>query len=146
MRSHALHRLDRFVGTWTVTLTDAWFLESRDVKVFGAATFAWVDEGFLRLDWTMEDEEQSWTVYLIGYSEPQERFVTMTYDYRGVSRLFDTTVDDDRMTMLREDPDFHQRVVWTVETDRIIGRPEASEDEGVTWRKDFDLILERAPA
>jgi hypothetical protein len=48
--------------------------------------------------------------------------------------------------MLREDPDFHQRIFWTVEADRIVGRPEASEDEGVTWRKDFDLILERVAA
>ena len=146
MKPDALTKLDAYVGRWTVTLTDAWFLDSRDVKVHGAATFEWVDEGFLRFLWTMEDEEQSWTVYLIGYSEPQDRYLTMTYDYRGLSRLFETSVNAGTMTMLREDPDFHQRVTWTVEADRILARPEASEDEGRTWRKDFDLILERAPA
>jgi hypothetical protein len=31
-----------------------------------------------------------------------------------------------------------------VAPDRIVGRWEASEDAGATWRKDFDLIFERA--
>ena len=147
MRPDALAFLDGYVGQWTVTLTDAWFLDSREVTVHGAATFAWQDEGLLRFHWTMEDEEGSWTVYVIGYSEPQDRFTALTYDYRGVSRIFEMTVDGTSWTMLREDPDFHQRVTWRLDgPDRILAQPFASEDEGATWRKDFDLILERAPA
>jgi hypothetical protein len=46
--------------------------------------------------------------------------------------------------MNRADPDFHQRFISTVGPDRIDGRWEASEDAGTTWRKDFDLIFERA--
>jgi len=30
-----------------------------------------------------------------------------------------------------------------VADNRIVGRWEASEDEGSTWRKDFDLVFER---
>jgi hypothetical protein len=45
--------------------------------------------------------------------------------------------------MLREDPDFHQRFVATVTSDRIEGHWNTSEDQGVTWRKDFDLIFDR---
>jgi hypothetical protein len=45
--------------------------------------------------------------------------------------------------MTREDPDFHQRLISTVESDRITSQVEASEDAGKTWRKDFDLIWER---
>jgi len=41
------------------------------------------------------------------------------------------------------DPDFHQRLVGRVEGDRIVGRADASEDQGATWRKDFDLVFER---
>ena len=47
-------------------------------------------------------------------------------------------------TLTREDPDFHQRFIADVEQDRITGRWEASEDEGRTWRKDFDLVFQRA--
>ncbi|MEV0560903.1 hypothetical protein [Dactylosporangium sp. NPDC050588] len=42
--------------------------------------------------------------------------------------------------MLREDPDFHQRFVATVTPDRVAGHWDASDDGGVTWRKDFDLL------
>jgi hypothetical protein len=33
--------------------------------------------------------------------------------------------------------------VGTIEPDRILARTEASDDEGRTWRKDFDLTFER---
>ena len=54
------------------------------------------------------------------------------------------TFDGGRWMMSRADPDFHQRFVADVENDRILGRWEASEDAGKTWRKDFDLTFERA--
>jgi hypothetical protein len=37
----------------------------------------------------------------------------------------------------------YQRFVADVGRDRITGRWEAS-DDGATWRKDFDLVFERA--
>ena len=52
---------------------------------------------------------------------------------------FRMTFGDGEWTMVREDPDFHQRLVATVTPDRI----DASEDEGASWRKDFDLTFER---
>jgi hypothetical protein len=47
--------------------------------------------------------------------------------------------------LTREDPDFHQRLVGAVSADgnRIDTHPDASEDHGATWRKDFDLTFER---
>jgi hypothetical protein len=51
---------------------------------------------------------------------------------------------DGQWTLVREDPDFHQRFIAAVEADRIVGRWEASEDFGKTWRKDFDLIFSRS--
>lgn len=47
-------------------------------------------------------------------------------------------------TMARADPDLHQRLVARVEGDRMVGKAEASEDQGATWRKDFDLVFERS--
>ena len=45
--------------------------------------------------------------------------------------------------MTRTDPDFHQRWVSRLDGGRIIGHWDGSEDEGQTWRKDFDLVFER---
>ena len=81
--------------------------------------------------------------WVIGRSDPQERFVLLYHDERGVCRVFDMSFADGEWTLVREDPDFHQRFIANVEADRIVGRWEASEDFGTTWRKDFDLIFER---
>ena len=54
------------------------------------------------------------------------------------------TFDGRQWTMSREDPDFQQRFIAEVERDRILGRWEASEDLGTTWRRDFDLTFVRA--
>ena len=67
-------------------------------------------------------------------------------DQRGVARLFDMTFGDGHWTISREDPDFHQRIVSTVEPGRIVSDVQASEDAGATWRKDFDLLWERQGA
>jgi hypothetical protein len=56
------------------------------------------------------------------------------------------TYVDDALTLLREDPDFHQRIVIRIQPDRIDMRADASEDAGQTWRKDLDYIFKRRPA
>ena len=144
MKNEGLATLEPLIGTWKLTLTDAWFLESREVQVHGSAEFDWLDDAFLRLRWTMEEEETpSWAVFVIGRSDARDRYFALYNDSRGVARLFDMTFDGHRWAMSRADPDFHQRIVATIQPDRILMQPEASDDEGATWRKDFDLIFER---
>ncbi len=80
---------------------------------------------------------------VLGRSDANDRFVALYHDDRGVCREFDMTFDDGEWTLTRHDPDFYQRFVADVEPDRILGRWEASEDQGATWRKDFDLTFAR---
>jgi hypothetical protein len=54
------------------------------------------------------------------------------------------TFDGSHWKLTREDPDMFQRFIADVGPDRIAGRWEASDDRGSTWRKDFDLIFDRA--
>lgn len=86
--------------------------------------------------------EPAWD-YVIGRSGAHEKFIVLYHDERGVCRVFDMTFGDGEWAMLREDPDFHQRLVATVEHDRISARADASEDGGQTWRKNLELIFER---
>lgn len=69
--------------------------------------------------------------------------MALYHDPRPTSRVFDMTFGDGAWTMERADPDFHQRFVSTVEPGRIAGHWDASEDQGRTWRKDFDLVFAR---
>jgi hypothetical protein len=138
--------LGTLVGAWKVTMTGAWFLDSLEDTVFGAATIEWLDDAFLVFRWTMEDVEGSWSTFVIGRSDAREQYAALYADYRGVNRVFDMDFEDGDWRMARRDPDFYQRIVATVGPDLILARAEASEDEGRTWRKDFDLLFERQAA
>ena len=141
MRNPALEPLDVLVGEWNLTLTDAWFLESREVRQQGRATARWLGDAFIELEAEMEGE-QVWH-FVLGRSDPNEQLVALYHDPRPTSRVYRMTFTGDEWTLHREDPDFHQRFVAGVSADRIEGRWDASEDRGGTWRKDFDLIFER---
>ena len=145
-RNEALQRVaDVLVGDWTVTMTNAWFWERPADVVAGAATVAWLDDAFLIMRWSFGDVPEA--VWVLGRSDARDAFVALSYDERGVLRVFDMTFTGPggEWTLTREDPDFYQRLVGTVSADgnRIDTHPDASEDSGKTWRKDFDLTFER---
>jgi hypothetical protein len=144
MRNTELAKLDGLVGEWTTTISNAWFLEPPGVEVPGTTTVEWLGESLLVVRTEMRDNEQRSKVSLvIGRSDANDVYVVLYQDGRGVCRQFAMTFDGGHWTMTREDPDFHQRFIADVEKDRILGRWEASEDQGETWRKDFDLTYER---
>jgi hypothetical protein len=142
MRNEALQQLDGLIGDWKLSMADAWFLDEKDIEDAGSASISWLDDAFVVLSGTLGTDQSTWR-WVIGRSDAREQLVLLYHDERGVCRLFDMTFADGQWTLVREDPDFHQRFIATVEPDRITGRWEASEDFGTTWRKDFDLIFQR---
>jgi len=147
MRSEAMDRLDVLVGSWRATLQNAWFLEPDDLKVPGQATAEWISDAFVVFRWTITGDvgpATSEMVLVLGRSDPRDAYTALYHDERGVCRVFAMDFDGSQWTLNREDPDLFQRFVADIEPDRITGRWEASDDRGSTWRKDFDLIFERA--
>jgi len=143
MRNSELAKLDGLVGQWTTTLSDAWFLEPPGVTVSGTTTIEWLGESFLVVRSELsKGADSSEMTMVIGRSDATDAYVALYHDNRGVCRQFAMTFDDGHWTMTREDPDFHQRFIATVDQDAIRGRWEASEDRA-TWRKDFDLTFEK---
>jgi hypothetical protein len=140
MRNKELEALEALVGNWTLTLSDAWFLEPPGTEVQGSATVDWLGDAFVIVRAQLDGE----LTLAIGRSDARDAYVVLYHDDRGVCRVFAMTFDGERWTLEREDPDFHQRFIADVQQDRIDGRWEASEDESQTWRKDFDLVFERA--
>ena len=143
-RNEAMDRLgDALVGDWTLTLSGASFLDPPTTEVTGWATIEWLGGAFLRLRANPgEEQAQTWD-FVFGRSDARDAYSVLYHDERGVCRVFDMTFDGTEWTMLREDPDFHQRWVSRFEGETIVGRWEASDDEGSTWRKDFDLVFAR---
>jgi hypothetical protein len=142
-----MRRLEPLVGEWDVTMTHAWFLDTMDTEIHGTAKVEWYAHAFLllRLIFPGRSGEQggSASTMVFGRNDPRDSFVALYNDDRGVSRVFAMTFADGEWTLLREDADFHQRIVIRVEADRMQWRADASEDAGGTWRKDLDYIFER---
>ncbi|WDZ83772.1 hypothetical protein [Micromonospora cathayae] len=147
MRNPEMAKLSGLVGEWTTTISDAWFLEPPDTEVPGTTIVEWLGESLLvvRSEFGGGRHAHSELGLVLGRSDANDRFVALYQDDRGVCREFAMTFDGGHWTMSRADPDFHQRFVGDVEQDRIVGRWEASEDGGTSWRKDFDLSYERVP-
>ena len=145
MRNTELEKLDGLVGEWTTTISDAWFLEPPGAEVPGSTTVEWLGESFLvvRTEFFGDQHANSEMRLVLGRSDPNDAYIALSHDDRGVCREFAMTFDGGHWTLSREDPDMHQRFIADVEKDRILGRWEASDDKGRTWRKDFDLTYER---
>jgi len=147
MRCAAMERLDVLVGSWRTTLSDAWFLDPPDQEVPGTATVEWLSDAFVVFTWTMggdTGEATSEMVIVLGRSDANDAYTALYHDERGTCRVFAMDFDGSRWVLSREDPDMFQRFVAEVAGDRIVGCWEASEDQGSTWRKDFDLTFDRA--
>ena len=131
-----------FLGDWTLTITNQWWLDDPTTVTSGTASGEWLDDSFIRLQ-AKFGGEPTWD-FVFGRNDARDEFIALYHDERGVLRVFQLTLDDGAWTMSRADPDFHQQIVGRVEGDRMVGRADASEDHGTTWRKDFDLVFERA--
>jgi hypothetical protein len=146
MRSEAMARLDTLTGTWRTTMRNAWFLEPADREVAGSAKIEWLDDAFVIARWTIDGDvgaATNETTLILGRSDPDDSYTALYHDERGVNRVFAMTFTDSHWHLNREDDDMFQRFVADVGPDRIAGRWEASEDQGKTWRKDYDLVFDR---
>ncbi len=137
----AMRQFDGWVGEWDVTMTHAWFLETMDTEVKGRASFEWLAGAFLVMRSTWEDD--STQEFVFTRNDPRDAFLALAHDGREIYRVFDMSFGDGEWTLLREDPDFDQRVVIRAEGDQIDMRADASDDAGQTWRKDLDYIFVR---
>jgi len=142
-----MRRLEPLVGEWDVTLTHAWFLDSMNTEIHGTATIEWYADAFLllRSSFPGRSADQGGSAWGMAFSrnDPRDTFVALYNDDRGVSRVFDMSFADGVWTLLREDPDFHQRLAIRIGEDRLDWRADASEDAGQSWRKDLDYVFVR---
>lgn len=137
-----LHELDDLIGDWDVFMSNAWVLDSMETKVEGTASFEWIENAFVLWKWQLgTDEVPVADANVIGYSDAADKFEMFYHDVRGVSRIFDMEFDGKNWDMERKDPDFYQTINFQIGGDTMTGATYASDDQGKTWRKDFDLVF-----
>jgi hypothetical protein len=142
MKNKALAALEPLIGKWEYTMYNAWFLPSMDTKVKGFTSIERLEDSFVVVRSTDADKKPS-DIWVIGYSDPQEKFMMFYYDQRGVSRIFNTTFDGNQLVFWREDKDMYQRITLEITDDGLHSVAEASEDKGKTWRKDLEMAHKR---
>lgn len=130
--------LEPFIGEWEYTMYNCWFLESMDTEVKGFTTIERLDDAFIVVRSSDADKKPS-DIWVIGYSDPKEKYEMLYYDQRGVSRIFDTTFDDKTLVSYREDKDMYQRITIEITAGGLHSVAEASDDQGKTWRKDLEM-------
>lgn len=134
--SELLEALGLLVGEWELELA---FPNDPSSKVQGKATFTWLEGNafvILRLG------DSSW---IMGPDESSEEFSVLYHDGRGVSRVYQMSLDSSTWKMWRDSPGFSQRFEGTFGGDKnsIAAHWEKSTD-GSTWEYDFDMTYTRA--
>lgn len=138
VKNKSLSALEFLVGEYEYTLYNAWFLDSMDTKVKGYAEIERLHDAFIVMRSTDADKKPD-DVWVIGYSDPQQRYQAFSYDQRGIARIFDVNFEGKKLVFSREDEDFYQKITIDATDKGLHFTPEASEDRGKTWRKDFDM-------
>jgi hypothetical protein len=139
MKNKALAALEPLIGKWEYTMYNSWFLESMDTKVKGFTTVERFHDSFVVIHNSNADKKPE-DIWIIGYSDSQEKYMMFYYDQRGVSRIFTTTFDGKELVFLREDEDMYQQIILEITDDGLHSVAEASEDKGKTWRKDLEMV------
>src|SRR5690242_16141887 len=133
----ALKQLEALIGEWEVEVPQ--FPGQR-----GRARFEWLEGGaFLRFHADAPEPAPSATL-LISRDDTSDIYTVFHYDSRGVSRVYQMSLQGNLWTIWRQAPGFHQRFEGTLSEDRnsIQAAWEKSVD-GVAWEHDFDLIYTR---
>jgi hypothetical protein len=131
-----MHALQPLVGEWTMEVSLA--------PGHGNLSFEWLEgEEFLIQRWTVPIPEAPDGIAIIGAEG--DAYVQHYFDSRGVHRTYGLSFDNGELKLWRDGDDFSQRYTGTLSDDgsRIDGAWEIAED-GVTWRKDFDITYLRA--
>lgn len=142
MKNKALAALEPFIGEWEYTMYNAWFLESMDTEVKGFTVAERLHDSLVMFRSSDADKKPE-DMWVIGYSDSQEKYELFYYDQRGVSRIFNATFNGKTFVFWREDKDMHQRITLEITDDGLHSVAEASEDEGMSWRKDLEMDYKR---
>ncbi len=130
------------IGRWEMTGSHPLM---PDTPLHGRASFEWLENGAF-LVWRSETDEPGVPsgIAIIGSDDTAGQFFMLYFDERGVSRQYETSLQDNIWKMWRNAPGFSQRFTGRIVDNgsTIIGEWELSRDDS-TWPKDLELTYKR---
>jgi len=131
----ALDNLGRLVGKWEVELA---FPSDPSNKMHAQVAFDWLEGGAFVI------EHFATSTWIIGPDDSNETCSVLYHDERGVSRIYQMSLDHATWKLWRNSATFSQRFEGKFSDDEntITARWEKSFD-GSTWKHDFDLTYSK---
>jgi hypothetical protein len=138
-RDHALDQLEALVGEWDVEASHPTMAGS----VPGRVTFEWLPgRAFLVQRSEMTAPFPS-SIAVIGGGDNPGTWPMHYFDSRGVTRLYELTVDRGTISISRDDPEFAQRGTLTFEDKGQTLRSQFEAKERGEWRRDALFVHRR---
>lgn len=141
----ALERLGVLVGEWNIEIISMSFLEDKTAVAHGQASFDWIEGGaFLLQRSEAPSSDFPRAISIMGPDDKAESYCMLYFDSRGISRIYQMSLDRDTWKLWRDFPGFSQRFIATFSDDRnmIAARWEISSD-GSNWELDFKQTYTR---
>jgi hypothetical protein len=140
--TRSLKAFNILVGEWNMTGTHP----QLPATLHGHSVFQWLQEGAL-LSWHFNWEPGTGVpdaYSIIGHDDAVEPCVMLYTDERGVTRIYQMSLDGGVWKMWRNSPDFSQRMTGTFSDDgnTITWKGEMSRD-GSTWEPDLTVTYTR---
>lgn len=148
-RPTSLDRLDALTGQWEIEARfGAGYFGPGSPAITGGGgrtTFAWLEgRFFLTQRFTTEHPAAPSGIAIIGAGTEPGTFTQHYFDSRGVTRVYQMTLDSGIWKLWRQAPGFWQRYTGAISSDgmTITGAWEGSAD-GRKWKHDFTLTYVR---
>ena len=135
----ALESLAIFIGEWETEISS--IRDNPTLRVRGRASFRRAEGGaFLLLEAEVPNSDFPTFTALIGPDDSAGTYCMLYFDSRGVSRIYQMSLEENTWKLWRDFPGFAQRFIATISEDHNLlnGAWEISTD-GTSWEHDFSI-------
>jgi hypothetical protein len=141
----ALERLGVLAGEWDVQMSSMSFHPDPSAVVNWHVSFEWLEGGIFMVQ---HEEGLGPDVphgtWIIGPDDDVGTYCVLHYDSRGVSRIYQMSLNGSTWKIWRDFPSFSQRFTGTFSEDRkTIKAQWKKSNDGSAWEHDFDLTYTR---
>lgn len=136
----ALQLFELLIGEWYTAGKHPYF---PDVTLNGRVLFEWIEGGaFLLMRSELDNPKFPDGIAIFGSDDEEQAYYMIYFDERGVSRKYDVSIKENKLTWWRDDPHFSQRFTMHIAKNKLVSKGEMSRD-CEDWEKDLSLTYTR---
>jgi hypothetical protein len=135
----ALEAMNIFIGEWETEISAV--RDNPSMRVQGNASFDWTEGGaFVRLQAGVPNSPFPSQISLMGPDDSAGAYCMLYFDSRGVSRIYQMSLDNGVWKLWRDFPEFSQRFTAKLSEDNtILDGDWAMSTDGKNWVHDFNI-------